>query len=86
MSRVCMEMTEYGLPVIGNNVPGIQDIIKNTGILIDNNDPIKYAEAIKYFIHLNDDEFINIRNNIKCAVRNYFSSNEVICFYNSIIN
>jgi glycosyltransferase involved in cell wall biosynthesis len=86
MSRVCMEMTEYGLPVIGNNVPGIQNIIKNTGILINNNDPIKYAEAIKYFIHLNDDEFINIRNNIKYSVRNYFSSNDVIYFYNSIIN
>lgn len=43
MSRVCMEMHELGIPVIGSDVPGINNIYNNsTGILIKNLNPLDF--------------------------------------------
>ena len=42
----------FGLPVISTNEGGIPDIVKNgeTGFIIENQNPNKLAEKIKWFI------------------------------------
>jgi glycosyltransferase involved in cell wall biosynthesis len=88
MSRVCMEMKEYGLPVIGSNVPGIQDIIVNgeTGFLIDDFSPPSYFDAMKYFHSMTEDEFYGFRKNIAQVHRRYFLNSDVNKFYLNLIN
>lgn len=83
MSRVCMEMQEYGLPVIGSNVPGISDIVINgiTGFLVDEPHPRYFADAMKIFCLMSDDDFKNFRSRVTRANRRYLSDFEVINFY-----
>ena len=88
MSRVCMEMHELGLPVIGNNVPGISDIVSHniTGILINDNDPMQYAISMNFFSNLPNKEFLDYRNIIKIQKRKYASLSSVRSFYLTLIN
>ena len=83
MSRVCMEMQQYGLPVIGSNVPGISDIVINgiMGFLVDEPHPRYFADAMKIFCLMSDDEFKIFRSGIAQANRLYLSDFEVINFY-----
>jgi glycosyltransferase involved in cell wall biosynthesis len=83
MSRVCMEMQEYGLPVIGSNVPGIQDIVVNgvTGFLVDELHPRFFVDAMINFCLMSNDEFQNFRARISVTNRSYFLDFEAINFY-----
>jgi glycosyltransferase involved in cell wall biosynthesis len=83
MSRACMEMQQYGLPVIGSNVPGISDIVINgvTGFLVDEPHPRYFADAMKIFCLMSDDDFKNFRSRIARANKRYLSDFEVINFY-----
>jgi len=88
MSRVCMEMQEFGLPVIGNDVPGISDIVfdKITGLLIKNPTPQLLAHVMKRFCMMSEIEFNEFRFRIKNSERKYLSDAEVFEFYSNLIN
>ncbi len=46
LSIAVLEAMAAGLPIIGTNVPGIRDLIKDVGILVPDNNPKKLAVAI----------------------------------------
>jgi glycosyltransferase involved in cell wall biosynthesis len=88
MSRVCMEMTEFGLPVIASDVPGIADIVTNghTGVLISTMNPISFASAMVHFAKLSPTDFNQLRLNIKNSPRRYASRKDVNVFFLSILS
>lgn len=61
--RVIIEAYKYGLPVIGTNLGGIPEIVKNyeTGIIVNHVDENELVNAIKYFTE---------RKNIKDMLKN----------------
>jgi glycosyltransferase involved in cell wall biosynthesis len=87
MSRVCMEMQEYGLPVIGSNVPGINDVVINgvTGLLVNDFSPQSFAMAMKLFCLMSISDFEDFRVGILNSRRLYLMNSEVMNFYRTII-
>jgi glycosyltransferase involved in cell wall biosynthesis len=51
MPLVLLEAMATGLPIIGSDVIGINELIRDVGILVKNPSPITFAEAIKKISH-----------------------------------
>jgi len=86
MSRVCMEMREYGVPVIGSNVPGINDIIivGYSGLLVEDITPISFAKAMKNFYLMSFYDFAQIRKKTFFSERKYKTDKQVFLFYREL--
>jgi glycosyltransferase involved in cell wall biosynthesis len=50
LSLSMLEAMAAGLPMVGTDVPGIRDLIKNVGILIPNSDPHLFAKVLENLI------------------------------------
>jgi glycosyltransferase involved in cell wall biosynthesis len=87
MSRVCMEMTELGIPVIASDVPGIHDIVSDneTGLLISPITAENFAMGMAYFANLSRDEFDVYRVKIKNSTRRYATVQDQRDFYLSLL-
>lgn len=80
-----IEAMAVGVPVIGTNVCGINEIIKNkeTGILIEPGDIDEIKKAIMFMIH-NKEIALQYAKNAQDVVRNKFSISRMIDEYMTI--
>ncbi|KYH27963.1 glycosyltransferase family 4 protein [Clostridium colicanis] len=81
--RVIIEAYKYGMPVIGSNLGGIPEVIKNgeTGIIVEANNKNQLRNAMEYFASRENQ--IKYRENIKKYI-NKFSINENISSYEKL--
>jgi glycosyltransferase involved in cell wall biosynthesis len=75
MPNSVLEAQSCGLPVVGSNVPGISDIIRNgSGILVDLGDVDGFVNAINYYYRLWKTEPSKYRES-SLAIRDYTIQN-----------
>jgi glycosyltransferase involved in cell wall biosynthesis len=88
MSTVCMEMRLMQLPVIGSNVPGIKEIIRDgvSGVLIAELEPKQFGKAMTLFASMTDREFSDFREQIRNSSRNFNDQDEANLFYIELLS
>lgn len=83
---VILEAGLAGLPVIGSDIYGIQDIISDhiNGLLFDPKNPTELAEKINYLLQ-NPEQRLNLGNNLQSTVKSSYafetSLNQVLDLY-----
>jgi glycosyltransferase involved in cell wall biosynthesis len=85
-SQASMEAIQCGIPVIANELPGIQENLAYAGIFVSRNDVSKYADNILYLIS-NSDAYQ--QRSLQCLKRSEsvteMSKNELLTFKNWLI-
>ncbi|CDF57724.1 glycosyltransferase family 4 protein [Thermobrachium celere] len=80
--RVIVEAYKYGMPVIGSNLGGIPEVIKNneTGLIVEASDKKQLKDAIEYMVLRKNQ--IKFRDNITKYINNYNNSEHIKNFEN----
>lgn len=74
-----MESISYGIPVLGTDVGGVKEIVKNlyNGVLLTENPSIQDVKnAIEEFYYLNESEILSIRKNARINFEEYFEASK----------
>ena len=85
MPRSLLEASSSGLPIIGSNVPGINQLIQNNynGILVDAKNAKSIADAMKRFIYMDFDTKKQMGLNGRKVIEEKYTIDKVLCFSGS---
>jgi colanic acid/amylovoran biosynthesis glycosyltransferase len=87
VANVCIEAMHFGLPVISSRAGGMTELIdKNSGILLDNQNPEGIEKGIKRFLSMNQESINEISENALKTVRSRFAKSKMIEDFNKFYN
>ena len=87
MSNAMLEATASGLPIISTRCEGLDELIADNGIIVEQSDPASIAKAIK-IIADDDNKYVTMRRAARKHAENFTwksSANQYIEIYHNVI-